>query len=345
MRLGRVVLAFLVTTSTAGVVRAASVSPASPTSLPLELTWSAPEECPQAEVVVQRVEAILKGPPLSPTTIRADGAIRRSSPTRFELELTIRTGDDEDQRRIDATSCSALAEASAVVIALAIDRSRTSAPATVDAGPTTPAPPAVSTAVSPSSSTASPSASKREAPAPSSPTERPIRFGVALSPALDVGTLPKVAGGAILDAGLRLHRFRVGLLGSAWLPEDVEFEPITHAGATFTMLTGGAWGAYMLPVGPLSLGPTAGVEATFVHLEGFGIRAPASSWTSWATVVLGVRAEARLTRWLGLTARVAMTLPIDPPTFTLGSSSTAVSLHEPSVISGRFSVGPEFVFP
>lgn len=287
---------------------------------------------------MHRVEEILKGPPLSPMTVRADGAVRRSSSTRFELELTIQAGDDEDQRHIDASSCSALAEASAVVIALAIDRARTSGPSSSDAGTAASAPPPVDSAVS----TSSPSP---KAPALAAKTEEPVRLAVALSPALDVGTLPKAAGGLILDAGLRVRRFRFGVDGSAWLPQDVEFEPVTHAGATFTMLTVGGWAAYMLPAGPISLGPAVGVDATFVHLEGFGIRAPVASWTSWPTVVLGARAEARLTRWLGLTARVALTLPIDPPTFTLGSSSTAVSLHEPSVISGRFSVGPEFVFP
>ncbi|AKU93459.1 hypothetical protein AKJ09_00123 [Labilithrix luteola] len=329
-------------------MRAGTAFQPSSASLPLELTWTAPHDCPQAAAVVARVEEILKGPPLSPTTVRAEGAIHRSSAARFDLELTIRTGEDEDRRRIDATSCSALAEASAVVIALAVDRARTSAQPSspdaaassssapeADAGPSIPKAPA----------SAKPSPFPSSPPSPATASERALRFSVGLSPALDVGTLPHAAGGLILDTALRLRRLRVGLLGSAWLPQDVEFEPVTHAGATFTMLTGGAWAAYMFPIGPLSLGPTADVEATFVHLEGFGIRAPASSWTSWTTVVLGARFEARLTRWLALTARAAMTLPIDPPTFTLGPSSSSISLHEPSAISGRFSIGPEFVFP
>jgi hypothetical protein len=171
------------------------------------------------------------------------------------------------------------------------------------------------------------------------------RFAFGVSPAMDIGTLPRVSAGALVTASLQLGRARLGVLGSAWIPQDAEFDAATHAGASFDMFTFGAWGSFMIPMRAFAFGPTVGVEDTHVRVEGFGIRAPEASWARWSTVVLGARAEARLIRWLLLTLRADVTVPIDPPTFTLGRSSTAEQLHDPADFGVRLSLGPEIVLP
>ncbi len=63
-------------------------------------------------VVLRRIERILLAPP-PPTTVIAKAKIRATADHRFELTLTLRTGDVEETRTVDAASCSALADASA----------------------------------------------------------------------------------------------------------------------------------------------------------------------------------------------------------------------------------------
>ena len=304
--------------------------------LPLELTWDAPESCPNTESIRQRVEQILRGPPSSSATVVARGKVETSSDGRFHLALTIRSGDLEETRALDAATCSALAEAAGVLIALAIDPSRTE---TSDA-PVEPPVPSVPS--SPSSKRAEPPPRREDHHAVSAPIEPPPpRVAIGVGAAFASGTLPDSGGGVLASGALRVRRFRAGLFGTYFFPQSASFD--RGAGATFGMFELGAFGGYLFPVGPVAFGPSAELEATFVAAKGFGIREPRVTSTWWPTVVLGGRVEGRLARNLGLFTTGDMLLPIGAPTFTLATAGAGVKLHQPSLPALRVCLGIEIV--
>jgi hypothetical protein len=298
--------------------------------LPLDLTWDAPERCPDASVVRRRIEQILLAPP-PPTIVVATAKVRATEAHRFALTLTVRTGDVEETRNVDAAACSALADATAVVIALAIDPSLrggadSEAPTAPPPAPKEPAPP--------------PRTPRPPPPSPG-PAKKSLRPAAGLGVVVEPGTLPKVGWGLELTAGVRLDRLRLGVRGAVWQRQQPVFDDQTGAGASFAMVQLGAFGGYLIPVHRFAFGPCTGLEASLVRVHGFGIRSPRSTWTSWPTLALGARGEARLSHFLGLFARADLVVPVDAPTFTLGTSGSGVALHDPASPVPRFTIGAE----
>ncbi len=307
-----------------------------PPALPLELAWEAPAGCPDAAFVAARVEAILRGPPEAPVAVVARGTVERAG-AAYHLALTLRTGDLEETRAIDAASCAALAEAAAVVVALAIDPSRDEAsPAPAPAPAPTPAPAPVA---APPPRTARPKPKR----SPSSPS--PVsRLALGVGGALGLGSLPEASGAVLVSGTLRHDRVRVGLLGSVTMPVSATFD--RTAGATFHQLEVGAFGSYLVPIGArVSVGPAANLELSHVRVRGFGIRAPKLTTTFWPTAVVGARLEVRIASRLGLFSRAEGLFPFAAPAFSLATAEGGVRLHEPALPSLRLSLGLEIVLP
>ncbi|MCB9601351.1 MAG: hypothetical protein H6720_13590 [Sandaracinus sp.] len=81
-----------------------------------DFTWSAPEECPSEAMLRGEVERLLGGPIGDDTPdVRARVSRRGES---WRLRLRVGT---EGERRLEARTCSLLAEATALIVALAID--------------------------------------------------------------------------------------------------------------------------------------------------------------------------------------------------------------------------------
>lgn len=314
--------------------------------LPLELVWDAPEGCPDASFVTARVEQILRGSRAAPTRVTARGKIEKTEDARFQLTLSIRTDDVEETRHIVAGACPALAHAGAVLVALAIDPSHDDTPVEAEPpgipGPSDEPPAAGSLAPLPPPEPSS--RSTAEPPRAEPPAVEPrVRLAVGAGASLVSGVLPDVGGGIGVSATLRLGRLRAGVVGTYWIRQSPTFQG--GAGASFDMLEAGAFGAYLLRLGPVALGPSLGAEACHVRVHGFGIRAPRATSTLWPTALLGGRLEASLSRWVGLFARLEAVVPLGPPTFILGTTDNAVRLHEPGWIAPRGTLGAEIVLP
>lgn len=338
-----------------GLVSVTRLGRAETTPLPLVLTWDAPRGCPEASFVLSRIEQLLRGPKAAPTVVLAKAKIEGAGERALRLTLTLRTADVEETRTIDAASCSALAEASAVVIALAIDPSMEGALGTEQPSPVEPLPvepppvepPPAEQALVEASPVPLPEVAptKAESPPPATSAGRvpASRVALGLGGSVVSGALPSVGAGLVGSAALRLNRFRVGVVGTLWSRQSPTFDGA--AGASFDMVEVGAFGGYMLPVGRFAIGPSANLEATFMEVQGFGIRSPRSSLSIWPTAVLGGRLEAGIAPWVGLFACGDLVIPIGAPTITLATSRNAVRLHEPSLVAPRLSVGFEIVFP
>ena len=87
-----------------------------------ELEWEAPPECPDASEVRRQADALAKaaGVEMPDGGLRARGTIRASA-TGFTLELHLEGERDQGDRRLEAKSCSELAQATALILTLAID--------------------------------------------------------------------------------------------------------------------------------------------------------------------------------------------------------------------------------
>ena len=312
--------------------------------LPLELEWEAPPVCPDATFVRRRIETLVQGPLTVPRTAVAHGRIDEAEDGRFHLALKVRTGDVADARELDAASCAMLAEGFAVVVALAIappksagieepplpepllreESSQPSSPAAADIAPPSEPPP-----------------SSRPGPSQKPPARPSIEVGVGGS--VVWGPLPKPSAGVLASAGARIDRLRVGIQGIVALGQSPRFD--RGAGAAIDMIEGGAFAAYMLPFDIFALGPGANIEATYVRVEGSGVRDPRASSTVWATPVFGARFEARPAPWFGVFARADLLFPIDAPRIALGTTSGTAVLHSPSPVSPRLSLGAEIILP
>ncbi|MBX3207130.1 MAG: hypothetical protein KF764_18935 [Labilithrix sp.] len=331
MRWARAAAVGGIVTSVTTVARAEA-----PPALPLELAWDAPAGCPDAAFVTARVEAILRGPPAAPVAVVARGTVERAG-AAYHLALTLRTGDLEETRAFDAATCAALAEAAAVVVALAIDPSRDDA-STERTPPPEPTP-------APEAPPPPPAARPKRNRSPTSPRPpAPIsRVALGLGGALGLGALPEASGAVLVSGTLRLERVRVGLLGSVTMPVSATFD--RSAGATFHQLEAGAFGSYLVPIGPVAIGPAANLELSHVRVRGFGIREPKLSTTFWPTAVVGARLEAKLASRLGLFSRADALFPIAAPAFSLATPEGSVRLHEPGLPALRLSLGLEIVLP
>ena len=320
-------------------------------SLPLELAWDAPAGCPDAPRIRQRVEQILGGPVSAPTRVTAHAKVDTSAEGRFLLAMTVRTGDVEETRRIEAASCTAVAEAFAVIVALAIvptrQRSAIDESTSVAAERDEPSvarelSPVAPLELVPPPPGVEPLPPARGASASGGDAEG-IHLAFGLGGLAGVGTLPHVNAGGVASAVVRLHRFRVGVLGSVSLRQEPYFD--RTAGASFDMIEAGVFGGYMVPLGIVALGPCVNLEMAHVQVRGFGIRQPRTSTSIWPMAVLGGRIEVRVARWIGLFARGDLAVPLGAPTFTLATSSDAVQLHEPARVAPRLSLGAEIVLP
>jgi hypothetical protein len=338
----------------AKVVRADDTEAAAP----FELAWEAPAGCPDESFVRRQVEQIVRASPLARTVVSANGKVRAMGGGPFQLVLTLRTGELEEIKTIEAASCSSLAQGTATIIALAIEspagpsgdergavvppsrsqlergpaREATVAPereqgAVVDSGPASTSLPATGTA-----------------PSPASPPRRSWSFVPGAFGSIETATLPDAAAGVGVSAALGVDRFGVGLVGTMWVPQSSRFSGT--GGAAFSMMSGGASGAYVVPLGSVvGLGPSASVEATSVRVRGFGVRTPLESSTVWPTLSAGGRLEVHAARWLSLVARAQMLLHIDAPAFSLATAEEPLRVHQPSLLAARMSLGAEIVLP
>jgi len=315
--------------------------------LPLELAWEAPEGCPDRAFMRRRIGQLLHNPAATPKNVAASAKIERSPDSRFHLALSVRTDGVEENRTMDADSCSALAEASAVVIALAIAPSQGAEPPDEGRTPETPE----ERASEPPPQPSAPSAPS----APSTPNIEPPprrahtavrttpRAALGVGASVESGVLPEPSAGFVGSASLRLDRIRVGVLATMSLVQRPHFA--RTAGASFEMISAGAFGSYMLPLGPVAVGPTVNVELTHVRVRGFGIRGPRASSVFWPTPVLGARLEVSPARWIALVGRADLLIPIGAPAFNLTTTGDAVRLHDPASIAPRLSIGAEILLP
>ena len=203
----------------------------------VELVWEAPEGCPAADELRQRVARLTTG---SATATVEGLAHVAETPEGFTARLELRTAWATSTRTLEAERCSSLADAVALLVAIAIDPiavdrtlDEAPAPAPTPAGAPVEPPPPSRPASPPAAEPPSPPppVASDPPPRPSSPSRRPEpaderALQLLLRPTVGVsaGLLPRVGPSLHAAAGLRWRWLRAGVQASHWLPRLAELD-------------------------------------------------------------------------------------------------------------------------
>lgn len=230
-----------------GQVRAALFAltvTASASAYSARLSWSAPTECPDAEVLRHSVERLLGEPLTEGAAVDASAEVTAEPDGRFSLTLTLRTDDGEGTRRLRTESCQSALDVAAFAVALALNPELEAEPPSVVTWPSEPEQPEA-----PPPSSVEPPAPIRlpppvvdapppiVRPPPSSGTTAPnAELWATVSAVGDSSLLPAPALGVTVTVeALLARRLRLGAGPLLFLPQHERLEG--GAGGFFSLWT------------------------------------------------------------------------------------------------------------
>jgi hypothetical protein len=272
-----------------------------------------------------RVQPVLPANIVAATILQ--GVQVRVRPAEHEQEVEIVLPARRDQptltRTLRGETCETVVDAAILVIGLWVSESSQAAP------PSAPAPAPAPTPV--------------PGPAPARPEEdrdlEPLSISVLFGGALSSALLPRVAWGVELGGALAWRTFRLALVGRYWPsqahgPSDEKVEADLIEGDLRL-----AW----LPIelGALWLGPSVGLAAGELHLEGVAVTDPQPRSLLWWRSELAVVA-----RWavpgalLAFTLDAGVALPWSRPRADIAGQGT---VFRPAALSPYAVLGLELV--
>jgi hypothetical protein len=164
--------------------------------VPVELTWNAPEECPDRSWVLRSIEARLRAPASQLTAAITAARVEKRETGYF---LTLRT--DQGERQLNAVSCLELAGSAALILAFVLEPQPTESPEETQAA-----------AVEPPAA----DSSKPRAPLELSGYARAEWI-------VDIGMLPKAATGPGVSLGFTLQDTSLELSAGFLLDNSVSY--------------------------------------------------------------------------------------------------------------------------
>lgn len=310
---------------------AAALSFATPDAR-IVVRWEAPPECPDADGVRQRIDALLVASAVDigdAAPMRVVGRVA-STADGYALELEMTDDAATRERRIAAASCDELAHAAAVIVAIAID------PSAATVGPLAPVfpppqpqpepqPPPVTEAPPAITPRAQVTMSRADRPTPA--TDRPA-FAMVIGAGVDALLLRPA--GATLVGGVALFGalYRIELLARYAAPSTPPVATTRRFDTRVQSWALGIGGCLGPRIGPRERGQLSmcgGFEAGAIRARGVGadLVGRASS-APWVAVTIGSRVawsvHRRIALWLGAEGVVMLGRPrfvTDEGTFIL----------------------------
>jgi hypothetical protein len=306
----------------------------------VELTWSAPDECPGRRRVVAEIERLLGRPLDAPASKRFDAhAEITPEVSGFSLRVTAEGDGATRERALRADTCEELADAAALIIAMAVDPAAVAARSHADPEPPAAPPPATPRAIAtpPAAVVAS---STRPGSSSRPGAERSVRGVTGAFVTLETSALPAVAPGFGLSLGLLAEPLRVELSGAYFLSQRADLGE-TGAGGDIALAIGGAHVCLSLLVRPVDLGPCLGLEAGALLGSGFGVSGARSDLSPWLAPQAGLRVAFAFTSHLGAGLRAGALVPLLRERFLLGD----LELYRPPPVTARVELGIEVRWP
>lgn len=284
----------------AGVV---SVRPARAAEPPIEVRWSAPPGCPDQTALVNTIaEQRGRMPTLQANAATLFDARLERAAQGYALDVRTRADGIPGRRILMGDDCVTLARVAAMIASVLMDQGVAQEPEKV-------------------------------------PASQSAQFVLRAQAVADVGSLPAVALGPSLTAGVRLHATSLEL-GASYLPTqsiDVAAAPVQPA-AELQLLTGSLGVCQALLAAP-ELGPC--VRGEYGQLWGRALQlANARSGSAhWLFGWLGAHIGVELARSLWLAADLEAGLRVLRAEFVVGSLG---SMHEVPLVVGRARLGFEW---
>jgi hypothetical protein len=283
-----------------------------------ELSWSAPDECPDGATVESYVDEVLGDAHFGPLAVHASGAVSRTTDARYAVALDLETGAAQPSRRsLDAANCEAVSRAAALLIALAI-RARA---APVIAPPPPPPPP-------------------KPEPEPKPAHEHMRGFLGALALA-DAGSLPAATLGVGISGGARWPHLQLESGVAYFAPRKAGEASRADVGARFELGSAGARACTPITVTALWLGPCLGAGVDWVRAPGFGARVTRrpSTWDLVARV--GLLGGWDISSIISARVEVEGVLPLARPEYEVDGVG---DVYRRSAVGVRAGVGLQLQF-
>jgi hypothetical protein len=272
------------------------------------IDWDAPEACPSAEEVNERVFALVDDPhALIEAPVDVDVARVPTAPGTFEYRARVRPAGEEgaQPRFFAAQSCDAVANAVALFVAVRADVA--------------------------------------EQMAEDEPDRLPVEVGLGIGGGAEYGALPGPTAGVRGRAALRIGAFMAVLYGEYWAPRRA-----TRSGVSSAVDFGGAgaqacgvpgWERVTIP---LCAGAEAGSVRSFATR---GVDRDGEYRRPWVALTAAVGLRIRLAPRVGLWLGPELAVPILRQRFDIVDTRGGIEhLHLAAPFSVRGHVGIEF-FP
>jgi hypothetical protein len=307
-----------------------------PASVPVDLTWNAPAECPSRDVVLEEVGRVLTTPPEPGVQATARADVTRDESGRWHATLAVAAREARSERTLEAESCPAIVSATAVIVAVAIEGGIRQPPATPLPEPPRPA-----------------------APPPSLGSQLVIAAGGVI----DGGALPKAAPGAEAAVGWTYRwpvgRIRVLATGSFFPSQssDALQSPAAVAGeyGSLDLFASSLRGCASIVREALDVGLCLGAEVDVMNGKANvpGTQPPSftphSGTGVWASGLVSVLALWSVSRHVAVYLRADGLASSAPPfgvRLTVSGVTQSIPIHQPypASLGARGALGLEMRF-
>jgi hypothetical protein len=322
--------------------QAPSVAPAAASTAPLlDLTWSAPESCPDRAQVVAHVEALVGARRRGQHPLSARGRIIAGTSPRYRLELTIEaSGNDAGARSMSGDDCARLADAAALVLALDIDPDAGSRD-NKEEPPADQIDPEVPPLRTPERAAPLRLPRRRRAPPPP-PTAPHVEGFAGVRFLFDSGSLPRPTLGVAVATELTRGVFALDVQAAVYQSQFTIAGPHHGVGGAYVSLaTIGAHACWGGVAGEVDWRGCAGGELGRDGTTGVSIAHPESSASLWSALSAMVRARVWPERRISPTVALGAAHPLSAPSVTIQGFG---SVFDPPAIVIRLFLGVEANF-
>src|SRR5688572_2113057 len=241
------------------------VVPSPPDDDPLR--WTAPDDCPSAQHVHERIADYLGG--VAPQTdVRVDATVVHEAGEDYRLDVAVVTASGTTRHELASPRCEVLADAVALIAAVALDpidvaqqieAARVAEPAPAPTPTPTPEPTPPTVAPAPT-----------EPPTPL-PKQRPIlRYALRPELAMDFGPLPGFAVGGGFALGIFSRGWRVEVGPVLLAPREAASRSVPGATAEVSLVAARARGCGVFGRSLIELPLCGGVELGVLRGRGTG---------------------------------------------------------------------------
>ena len=299
----------------------------------VDVSWNAPEACPQAPAVQQAIADNLGrdtfSDALDQVTVQAEVVPEGE---QWRLQVAVELPEGSVQRELVAPTCEELADAAGLIIAVALDPLRVR-----EARPLPTASALPQAWAEPPEPPPEPPSEPEPAPITLPPDVRP-KGELRAAGMLDVGTLPKVRGGAQLGVGIVGRWFRADASLAYWAPRAIRpFETVPSSPGTRLQQAGaGLRGCLSPKLGAFEPSTCAGVDGGLAWARGVGIPSPQTTALPWLTTYGGMELAWVSRAGVGLFAGVDAQFHLVRPAVRLEGLGQALKV---APVGARASVG------